>query len=423
MKRGTRNMMVQALRSPYVWAVLVRGIFFALSSRVPTGDAYDFNAMAYNVANGIGLSRCTEEPYPLTAVRPPLYPLLLGWLYRLGLPFSFGPAALNLSFDLGSIWLLKRWASGMRFKSAAALPWIIVFCPFLITYFTLPLTENVSVFLLLAATLLLFQGRPWSSGLVFGALSLCRSYFLLFPFLLVLLPSVARVARLGRKTMLATAAASLLLPAAWVARNYFSLGIPTFSQTGTSAYQAYSGLCIYRFDWYDHPTVDEFRRVPGVNDIIGSQCKTESELAEINRRIAGELKKCILERPLEVVRNKAVNHALMFLHWGQILPYKRVEQPWSGLIDASVLYFWSCIGCLLWAARKKRSKSPSWGPAWSYALSALAYTVLITLPFAVDPRYLLGPLILVTAACFERAGSARKFFSLPLELVQTKLRL
>jgi hypothetical protein len=410
----------QLFRSPYFWLVVVRlAVFLAVSPIRFKGDAADYEVIAANLSLGNGFSRCPMEPFPPTAQRPPLFSFLLSGLYALGADHLWASFVLNLGFDAVSLALGRRWAQEAGFNPAYSriFTWILVFCPILIAYCPYPTTENLSILLFLGALLLTFRiGRKGTragrtgelvsvagAGLFWGLLSLCRSYFLLFPAVLV---GFRLAPRMKRQTLAVLAALSLAAPSVWVARNYAVFGKLAFSQGAAVGWQSYQGLCYTNFDWWDQQDVDSVYAHPLLSQMVQASCATDERMGELDREVRDEvLRECVAERPFDAAFNTAVKGVMLFINWGQLLPYTRVPVAIRWPVNAFMLYLWWCIAVT--GLRRRRAKSAIDPAAPRLALIGIAYVVAVTLPFAVDARYLLAPALVALLVSLEAAGGFR----------------
>jgi hypothetical protein len=385
------------IKSAYFWAVAVRVLLIVFYPFALQGDAVDYVQMATNIADGHGISRCPDAPFPPTNQRPPAYPLVLSLLYALGLKHHVWAGLLNLVFDLFSMRLAGLWGKDLKFKSAKYIPWVVGFCPLLVTFSMYPLTESLSMMLFLAATVLAFRQRMVASGLIWGVLSLTRSYFLLFPaFLFVLRPSDVW----KRKSLAVLVLAGFVVPLAWMARNYAVDGRIALTQGGLAGFQSYAGLCIKGFDWWQDDRVREFLKPEPIKEVLVSHCMRDEEVAAIDRRIWPLIADCVTEHPVETVRNFLVKTVNLFINWGQFLPYSRIPFPVIWFINGLMFMVWGFMtGTLLFSRPKPEPRS--WRIALSYGLIVMLYVVGVTIPFAVDARYLLAGVIVIVLVCLE----------------------
>src|SRR5262245_28131200 len=111
------------VRNPYVWCIAIRFLMQWLVPRHLQGDAGDYEQIAINLSQGKGFTRCFFEPYNPTMQRPPLYPLVLGFLYLVGVSSEIGPIALNTACDLVSMRLARTWCQDLRLSWARHAPW------------------------------------------------------------------------------------------------------------------------------------------------------------------------------------------------------------------------------------------------------------------------------------------------------------
>lgn len=403
-----RKRLLRLLKSPYTWVVLTRGLVFLLVPYAMRGDAGDYFYLAENLANGNGFSRCPWEPHPPTAERPPLFPFLNSALFLSGLPFPFSAFVLNLGLDLISVRLAIALGSVLQFRTAWALPWIVVICPFLLTYSQYPSHENISVTLALAAAYLLFTSRYAWSGLLFGVLTLARSYFLLFPLALLL---VRPSPRMPRKAIAILVGTSFIVPTLWGIRNHFTLGTFAFSQTSGAGTQIHIGLTRLRFDWWDRSDVKWINSHPVLVRTQFAQCKPDSELAAVNGEINQMTRDFIRENPGQTLKHVAAKTWVLFNGWGQLFPYLRMPKPVMRIIEVLMLVFWFLIiralihGPRLTGDPPRDRRGQNLQAFGRLAVLSTLYVFGVTLPFAVDARYLLVPVILIVMAALESAGS------------------
>jgi hypothetical protein len=185
--------------------------------------------------------------------RPPLLPLLLAALIKLGggsvalgvLQIALGTATVALTLVAGRRLGLGRWSF------AAAL---LVACdPLLIVYTTFPMTETLFTFLVIAlvvaslpretslsvasgASLLSSVGRAAVIGLLFGACALCRPTIWPTALLVALwfTSEALRARRLPASLLLSAVAACVtcaVVVAPWALRNWKILGSPVVTTT------------------------------------------------------------------------------------------------------------------------------------------------------------------------------------------------
>ena len=389
---------------PYLCAIALR---FAMMSAFPRkfmGDAGDFHLLALNVAAGHGLSRCNSAPFIASTVRPPLYPLILGYLYKLGANPDYASILLNGTCDLVSIGLIFQIAQTLKFSTVRYAPWIIALCPLLITYGMYPTTENMSVTLFLAASLLMIRKKPGFSGLFWGLLSLCRSYYLLFPWALALLRPIKSY---GKKAYVTLALASLIAPAGWVIRNYQELHRFEFSQTSTAGWQSYLGIARANFDWWKPTDLADMFRHPVFSKMMASHCSQEDELKRLDGEARILVRKFIFEHPFEALRNVAIKTINLFANWGLLMPYDRVPYILESTVNAILCLYWFCAVRLIW--RRKKLKGPH-EEFLRFSLLNVLYIFLVTLPFSIDARYLLTAFLVLFLCVLEISKKPDEIF-------------
>lgn len=355
-------------------------------------------------------------------LRPPSVPsfsLLLAGFYVLGASGYWGSFALNLLCDLISVRLARLWAgeAGMLGAGSRASSWVIAFCPFLLAYGPYPTTENLSIMLFLAASFLTFRlgkrvakkGKEskWPAllgGVFWGLLALCRSYFLLFPSMLFVLPSSPRW---RRRSVALLMLFGLIAPSVWVARNYVAFGKPAFSQNATVGWQSYQGICIANFDWWNQEDVQKFLTHPILSRMMSSYCSTDEDIASLDRLVRDEvIEQCVLEHPAQAAFNVADKGLMLFINWGQVLPYTRIPAKIRLPVNWLMVFYWWCV-LAVWVRKyfeDKRRRTKVDPVAFRYGLEGIVYVVAVTLPFSVDARYLLGPFLIMLMATLEAAG-------------------
>jgi len=240
------------------------------------GDEIDYNAIARSIASGSGFSSGGEP----TAARAPLYPALLGGVYRiLGareavgrvLQVLLGGAIVLLAHSLAR----RFFSEGVSFLAAA----LVAVNPSLIFISAYLLAENLYIALLLVF-LILFSGAGEkdvsygscaAGGVVLGLASLSRPNgfpFALFAALAILLFGAGGArGRLARSIIVIAAVFATLAP--WAARNEARFGKPVLFTThgGITFYQG-NNRVVSDVQAY-HGTVAPLEALPGWNDLRG----------------------------------------------------------------------------------------------------------------------------------------------------------
>jgi 4-amino-4-deoxy-L-arabinose transferase-like glycosyltransferase len=263
-----------------VLAVALRAVFWleVVGPAAPLrGDEIDYDAIARSLASGHGFSVNADRP---TASRPPLYPILLGGVYRIA--GARNEAGKALQILLGGAIVLLTFLLGRRIfsESAALAAAALVACnPSLIFISSYLLAENLYIVLLLSFLILFAGGRTKSlsyavcaaGGMLLGLASLARPNA--FPFALFAAVSFMIFGTGTRGTRLAKSivmlAGVLVVLAPWAARNEARFGKPILFTThgGITFYQGNNRVA------YDVPTyrgtVAPLDALPGWNDIKG----------------------------------------------------------------------------------------------------------------------------------------------------------
>jgi 4-amino-4-deoxy-L-arabinose transferase-like glycosyltransferase len=205
-------------------AVRVVYVLVVLSRYIPQTDALHYHSLAARIAAGEGVVH--HFPFDFlhpTAWRPPLYPLLLGTVYRVTGARLGAAQALNIVLGTVVVVLaalvarrLAGWRAGLvtGLLAAVYLPLVFNDGP--------PLSEPLGLALLMATLLLLMQRRTGLAGATTALVALTRPSGQFVA--LVLLAWV--LWRLGWRRALYYAACLVLVVSPWMIRNWIRLGSP-----------------------------------------------------------------------------------------------------------------------------------------------------------------------------------------------------
>lgn len=184
---------------------------------VPQTDAAQYVRIAHNFAIGNGIA----DTYPqvlvhATAFRPPLYPAMLGLLFKVfGTHLAVAQAANAVVGSLVVVLvdiLVTRISTPRAGLIAAA---IVAVTPSLLANDLVPLSEPLSLLIFLAIVLLMIDERWLAAGVATGLLLLTRPSA---PALLAA-GGVWLVSRVGWRTAFRFVAAAIVTIAPWVIRN------------------------------------------------------------------------------------------------------------------------------------------------------------------------------------------------------------
>lgn len=205
-----------AVRTAYVLTVL--------SDYAPDSDAGDYLLLATSVARGDGLS--IRFPYDVvhpTAFRPPLYPLLLGGVFRVTGP-SLGVAqAVNVALGAVVVVLVAVLAARFAGRRGGLAAGALAACyPPLLANDGPPLTEPLALVVLLTMLLALLDSRWVVAGAFAGLLVLARPSAQL----IVVVLAVWVLVTADRKRAAVFVASATLVVAPWLVRNAVVLGAP-----------------------------------------------------------------------------------------------------------------------------------------------------------------------------------------------------
>lgn len=217
-------------------AVIIRFLFFQLlNDGYSIADAWHNTALASSVASGEGLD--FYDPHTklvFHALYPPVLPLLIAGLMRLGLDTPLGFWGMNVGFDLLSILLLVRLARTLGAPMAGHLAaWCFAVWPPFVALSIVVQKESLATLELMVILMLLsslyqsFHIR-WSIaaalGLASGLLALTQPAMALFPGLAALFLFWRRGVRYLLELGLKVAPFALLLLMPWWVRNWLVLG-------------------------------------------------------------------------------------------------------------------------------------------------------------------------------------------------------
>jgi hypothetical protein len=222
------------------WAVaVVAGV--ALAARLaylwlatwdvpPRSDAVQYMDLGRVLADGLGyVDTFPQLALHQTAFRPPGYPAVLGLLFTATGPSYQAARYLNVALGVGVVvwtFLLVRRHLGPR---AAALTGLLVaFIPNFLGNDTYPLSDTLSMLLLVGLLWFLLERNWWASGLLCGALVLTRpsAQFLVVVVAVWLWHRIGW--RRGWKAALGLTAIVAVVMGGWVVRNWVQLGEPLF---------------------------------------------------------------------------------------------------------------------------------------------------------------------------------------------------
>ena len=226
-----------------VLAALIHSIMFsavvAHPERAIRRDSEDYIQFALSCLSGHGFSRQIERVYLPSAIRTPVYPLVIAFIYWL---FGINNLALVLAQVLMSLLTvgLTYWLGRLVFSEAEAWIGALLFtlssAPAVYSVFILSETLFAQLLILVLLSLVLYRQRKktaWlvAAGILSGLAILCRPVAAYFPVLVVGLVWLAEPDN-WRKLLVGVVAfllAGALVVGPWVWRNMRQLGFPTIS--------------------------------------------------------------------------------------------------------------------------------------------------------------------------------------------------
>lgn len=237
----------------FLWIVFLisfsLGTFFAFCFRHPIdADAVGYDTIGWNLVQGNGFSLQESAPFTPTMYREPVYPYLLGTIYKI---FGHNYAAVYLfqififSLTCILVYFLARDIFGEKVAKYSAV--FTALCPTLANYPSYLLTETVFTFLLCLSISTLTkaikkQRALWFfvSGIILGITALCKAVMLLFFFAVFLGVFLLRKnwGHFFKKCVFPLAIftfAFLTVVSPWSYRNYRLFGYPQIRLGGGAA--------------------------------------------------------------------------------------------------------------------------------------------------------------------------------------------
>lgn len=247
---GLRTWQTAVLAGLILLCLAVRLAFIApLDSKLLQGDEYTYDSIAYDLIHGNGYS-LHHHARRLTAIRPPIYPFYLAFVYSVfGYSLFIGRLAQSLLEILTCLLLFvlarklsdKFWVWALTLLGYAVNPVAVVSSAYM---FSVPLFVLLFTLSMLAL-IWCYERRSVSlyalAGLVNGLATLCRPTSVAFPFAFLIAVLVCRPIRkhvlpLGMALYLVMCGVTL---APWIVRNYmvFRRFVPTVTM-GSPAFRA-----------------------------------------------------------------------------------------------------------------------------------------------------------------------------------------
>jgi dolichyl-phosphate-mannose-protein mannosyltransferase len=209
-----------------VFALAVHVVYWHAGGRhyVPVSDAAQYRELAVNVAHGRGLvTQFMRLPLHPTAFRPPLWPLLLGLVWRLTGPSLGAGQLLNVLLGVATAMLAEHYVRsiGGRVAGLCAGALIALYPPLLVNDVTI-LSDTLALLLMLAVLIEVDAGRWIRAGLWTGLLVLTKPSAQA----LVVVVGLWLIGTAGWRAAARTMLTALIVMAPWLARNWLELGSP-----------------------------------------------------------------------------------------------------------------------------------------------------------------------------------------------------
>ncbi len=269
-------------RIAIAWAILPVGIMLLLAvvgglRDYPFPDCDGYLRISHNL-NGDYWATSKDDIYSY-GIRTPGYPLLIALFHWAGPADYLIPNALAL---FGIILIFQRLAQHFELRHHQWAPVLFLLTPGMIAVATVPLSETVFVFFVIAALIALFFGRHVISGLCLSAATLCRPAGM---FLFIIFAAWLIWKKKSWRAIILFIFCANLFQGLWTGRNYLRHGSAFYSTIGNYMllhYKAGSYL-----SWKQNIPFDEMRE-----QLNRQLPETDDWLAR--NRIAGRLGRQLL---------------------------------------------------------------------------------------------------------------------------------
>ncbi len=426
-------------KSGLVYALLIvaiglvlRLLWISVKGLSHTGDAL-YEQLAVNLLQGHGFTGMDHPPFTPTAVRPPLYPAWIAFIYLLFgqnlMAVFYSQALIGALTSLIVYWIGKELHSEKLGLLAA---FLFVIHPYPQLYVTSLFVEVLYSFFLVIAAFFLCrawkhydQAKNWVfAGISIGIASLTRSEFFLFPLFLLFLIIMTGNHRTWLKGGLILTISVILTLSPWMVRNYLHFKkIVPISDSLYGLMFMVTTLDETEFNQKNFPSNAEAQppnyaiSYPTVDKIFQIQANTQnynrvSELPAYDQEVLRIGIKNVRKNPLKYFYKRikelpylwieSGNYVLCFIDprvptisWKSLL---KKPDPWIiflkffGLLVTSLLPFVLAF----WGAWRCRFRWSDFIPLFSIPL----FITLIHIPFWYEVRYSIPvyPMVLLFTA-------------------------
>jgi 4-amino-4-deoxy-L-arabinose transferase-like glycosyltransferase len=382
-------------------------------------DPDDYFSIAQSVAAGQGyLKQTANGPQP-TAYRPPVYPLMLAAILRLGGDrFAIGLVQVCLGVMTVAITIAAARRLGLKWSAYVAGLFVAV-DPLLVRNTTLVMTETLATCLTVAWLVTLPKSNPdaavngspekWGyiraipCGLLFGTAALCRPvYWAVLPFLAVVWGTrFAKRSELG--PLAACCVSAILVVSAWGVRNQFVFGRPILTTThgGYTLLLAHNDEYVRRVVnnadsngmWPKEPLLAWQRsledRLAGETPPLDERVWSPGVELARDQWMSRQARSFLFANPAQSVR---ISLSLLSRFWGWLPRSESGLLSYAAGVHAALLIIAACIGSLVVSGGRDRS--------WLTLLSVIVAFTLVHSQYWADMRMRapLEPLLALLAA-------------------------
>ena len=205
-------------------------------------DEVQYETLGWNLAFGHGYSLSLTAPYEPTAIREPVYPLFIAFIYKIfGRQYLFIYIGQISIFCLSCILIFKIYKELFELKTAKYSAFLTTVCPTLSSYSVIFYSESLFIFLLSLTVYFAIlakktENKKWfiAVGVTMGLVILTKAVMFFFPIFIVIFFLLSRnknlnIAYIANIILFIFSIAIILTP--WILRNYSLFGIKSLASS------------------------------------------------------------------------------------------------------------------------------------------------------------------------------------------------
>ena len=371
-------------------ALLARLAYLATTASQPLmSDSGQYHEIATNLAEGRGFSH-TFPQFELhaTAFRPPVFPGLLGLLYRVTGPSQGVARGLAVVLGVVLVVLLHRVLRHHTDRRTALVGALVVaLYPPLVANDTVPLTETLSLIVIVALVDRICRESWIWSGVLCGLLILTRPSAQG----LVVVVAISLWIFVGPKRAAAAVGIAALVVVPWVVRNAVEVGAPTIVTSNGFNFAALYSEEAERAGHFVDPVYN-----PAFDDMRLLQFDEAAWSEELQRRALANIR----DNPSQVLSVVGANARAFFeLDPDKNTNPERIDGRNLDVRDATLPLFYvvTVVGAIgLWIGRRTRFVAVLGITAVYFALTSLVFVAPPRLRAPLDLACCVGLAVVVT---------------------------